>query len=99
MIREAGTPLFIRRRKFDMTMVYKILHGLTGLHSNSLFNVRASITRGSEYKLSLPRVRKDIRKFFFVNRAGTEYEKLSKRHEIPQRLSTFKTFLEMYLKS
>ncbi|EYB97415.1 hypothetical protein Y032_0141g2258 [Ancylostoma ceylanicum] len=91
--------LSYRRRKHDLLLVYKIVHGLVGLAPNSMFEVRASCTRGSADKLIIARPRKSIRRRFFVYRAGTDYERLSKKQFIPSKLSSFERLLNSYLKS
>ena len=44
-------PLEIRRIKFDLSMYYKILHGLVNLKSDSLFHVRDIRTRNNGLNL------------------------------------------------
>lgn len=82
--------LFSRRKKFDLLMVFKIMHGLVHLGGGSFFTVRSSITRGAAVKLHYPRARASVRANFFVCRAGAEYAKLSKRFRIPANLAGFK---------
>ncbi|EYC45182.1 hypothetical protein Y032_0436g1433 [Ancylostoma ceylanicum] len=86
-------PLAYRRRMFDLIMFYKILHGHVGLRSNKLFGLRASNTRGGSLKVVIPRAKSNVRHYFFVNRAGSVFQKLSKKQPIPSQLSLFKRML------
>ncbi|EYB86869.1 hypothetical protein Y032_0272g943 [Ancylostoma ceylanicum] len=93
------STLSCRRRRNDLLMVYKILRGSVGLVPRCMFGIRASNTRGLAYKLAIIRPRKNIRRRFFVYRAGTDYERLSKKQFIPSKLSSFERVLNSYLKS
>jgi hypothetical protein len=44
--------LEVRRIKFDLICVYKILHGLVNLHCDEFFVISNSVTRGHSFKLS-----------------------------------------------
>ena len=93
------TSLSYRRRKHSLLMMYKILNRLCGLPPNSFLSVKRSITRGNPFKLVIPRANKTIRKHFFANRVGADYEKLGKKYTIPNKLSLFTKVLDSYLKS
>ena len=88
-----------RRRKFDLLMFHKMIHGHTGLDPENYFSFRPSITRGGSRKLCLPRARLKCRSNFFINRAGSDYLALSRVQAIPSSLRSFKNTLRNYLKS
>ena len=57
-----------RRIRAGVLFAYKLLFGLTALHSDDFFILRESTcTRGHPYKLYLPRST-DVRKYFFSQR-------------------------------
>ena len=50
----------------DVLFAYKLLFGLTALHSDNFIILRKSTcTRGHPHKLFLPRCSTDVRKYFF----------------------------------
>jgi len=56
-----------RRIRADILFAYKLLFGLTALHSDDFFILSESTcTRGHPYKLFLPRCSTDVRKYFFL---------------------------------
>ena len=58
--------LDVRRLRFDILFVYKMLFGLVSLDFGMFFNLSpAENTRGHRYKLLLPSCNTDIRKYFF----------------------------------
>jgi len=58
-----------RRIRADILFAYKLLFGLTALHSDDFFILSESTcTRGHPYKLLLPRCSTDVRKYFFCHR-------------------------------
>jgi len=61
--------LEIRRLRYDLVFVYKILFGLVDLNFSDYFTLRtSSITRGHGYKLFLDYSRLNIRKHFYSER-------------------------------
>jgi len=55
------------RIRADILFTYKLLFGLTALHSDDFFILSESTcTRGHPYKLFLPRCSTDVRKYFFL---------------------------------
>lgn len=72
-----GLPsLSQRRRKFDLITVYKVLYGHYGLNSNIFFKLRAYNTRENPVQLAIPRSKRNVMFHYFVNIAGTKFEKL-----------------------
>ena len=55
------TALELRRHCEDLIETFKILKGLEGIPSNSLFELNNSVTRGNYLKLNKPRSRLNIR--------------------------------------
>ena len=55
------TTLKLRRHRGDLIETFKILKGLEGILSNSLFELNTSVTRGNSLKLNKPRSRLNIR--------------------------------------
>lgn len=70
--------LACRRLRRDLIMVYNIIHGYNGLNCKVFFIRKKSRTRGYDIKIALLHVRKKSRRSFFVNRAGTEYQKIER---------------------
>ena len=91
--------LAVRRRKFDLIMVYKMLFGQSALDNKAFFKLNSSFTRGATRKLRIPCSRKNVRRHFFTCRAAADFEKLAKKFAIPPKLSTFLGILDKYLKS
>lgn len=90
-------PLSLRRKKFDLLMVHKILQGAIHLGGCRFFTTRISSTRGAAVKLSYPRARCSVRSCYFTCRAGSEYVRLSKRVSLPSNISSFKRMLDKIL--
>ncbi len=58
--------LELRRLKFSMGMVYKILYGLVDLNAQDMFVFGTSYTRGHSWKLKSPPFKKDVRQNSFA---------------------------------
>ena len=87
-----------RRRKFDLIMFYKLVHGLCGLDPDVFCTFKPSVTRGDSVKLYLPRTKTKFRSQFFINRAGSDYLALSRLKEIPGNIRSFTRILDSYVK-
>ena len=85
--------LAMRRKRFDLLMCHKILHGNTGLDPRAFFRMKDSVTRGGSIKFCIPRARLKCRSNFFAVRVISDYTKLSKVKDIPCKMSSFKAFL------
>jgi hypothetical protein len=70
-------PLEARRHAADLTMTYKILHGLVDMDPSEFFNIRQGRTRGHNYKLDVPKCRSDCKKYFFTSRVVQPWNALS----------------------
>ena len=57
--------LMYRRRRMDMIMMYKILHGLDGIAFDALFSFHHTVTRSNGYKLYKNFCHLNCRKYFF----------------------------------
>ena len=61
--------LDVRRVRADLLLSYKIIFGLTNVDSAQFFQLSHNVeTRGHDYKLYIPAVHTDCRKYFFSNR-------------------------------
>ena len=72
--------LELRRLRFDLISVYKILFGMIETDVSALFVVNNdTVTRGHNHKLFVQQSRIDVRKYFFSNRVysvGIVYQPL-----------------------
>ncbi|XGW34103.1 hypothetical protein V3C99_018132 [Haemonchus contortus] len=89
--------LNVRRRRNDLHMVYKILHGLVDLELRDFFRLNPSSTRGQSLKIVLQQPKSVLRRNFFTFRAGYEYTKLGKKLQIPCCFSGFKRIVNNYI--
>lgn len=89
--------LAYRRKKHDLILFHKILHGKCDLPLDMFCVLRKSVTRGGSRKISFPKARLNCRYHFFTVRAGTSFLKISKKHKIPSSLTLFKASLDRYL--
>jgi len=60
--------LELRRLRFDLIYVYKILFGMVETDASIFFRVRntSTVTRGRSLTLFVPQSRLDVRKYFFL---------------------------------
>ena len=64
-----------RRIRADLTEVYKIIHGLSTVSSNTFFEFSHNgITRGHSLKLQKNRVSTDLRQHFFFRKGNQPME-------------------------
>ncbi|EYB81592.1 hypothetical protein Y032_0378g284 [Ancylostoma ceylanicum] len=91
------TPLYKRRRRNDLLMMYKILHSLCGLKSSDFYVMRSLITRGGTIKPHITTAKTAIRQNFFTHRAVSDYLKFSKNKRVPVKLSLYKRAIGEYL--
>ena len=89
--------LEVRRRKFDLILLHKILTGKSGIPPGDIFSVRPSCTRGAALKLVVPKAKFSFRAHFFVNRAGSNYLRFSKNKILPNSLAAFRNMVSRYL--
>lgn len=78
--------LDLRRKRNDLILLFKILHGLVRIDKGKLFSFQVSATRGDCLKIVLTRPRSNLRFYFFCHRAASEYNKISKRLNIPNSI-------------
>ena len=87
--------LELRRLKFDLVMVYKIIYGLVHLSCVDFFDISlASVTRGSGLKLFVPDARLNVRKHFFAVRVVKVWNTLPQNAVNAISLLTFKSLLD-----
>ena len=71
--------LEVRRIRADLVLTFKIIRGISRVKISDFFTVStATKTRGHCYKLSMPKVRTDIRKYFLVPeslRSGMHFQR------------------------
>ena len=61
--------LDVPRVRADLLLAYKIIFGLANVDSEQFFHLSHNVeTRGHDYKLYIPPVHTDCRKYFFANR-------------------------------
>ena len=90
-------PLYIRRRKADLILVFKILNGFCNVDKESWFttvgNETLRTTRLNSYHLNLKKqkFRTEIRKNFFTNRVVDEWNKLPTSVKDSKTVNEFKT--------
>ena len=87
-----------RRLKNDLFMVWKILRNKVDLDRERFFTLAASRTKGDSSKLVLKKPRYSLRYNFFINRAGSDYIKLSKKFKIVASARSSKNIVGKYLK-
>ncbi len=87
-------PLELRRLKFSMCMVFKIVYGLVDVNCSDFFELSASVTRGHKYKLRCPPFSKDARQNFFSVAAVPIWNKLPELVVCSPTLHTFKNRLD-----
>ena len=92
--------LYARRLRFDLLMVYKILHGIVNVDP-SLFFKRStdSRTRGHNYKISMFYSRLDTRKHFFSSRVIPLWNSLPDCCVNASNIAIFKSELSDHFKS
>jgi hypothetical protein len=87
-----------RRLRCDLIMIYKIINGLNGLKCKAFFIRKKSRTRGYNMKIVLTRIRKKSRRSFFINRAGTEYQKIEREGFMFASVKSFKAYVKRKFK-
>ena len=81
--------LEMRRTKFDLTMYFKILHGLVDLNSDTLFQVRDIRTRNNELTLYKAKFNSNMERYSFKNRAVNIWNMLPENVVRSKELSLF----------
>lgn len=97
-IRRLGLEtLQLRRIKFDLMEVYKILNGLVDLDPTQFFTIcRDSVTRGNGLKLCVPKSRINVRKYFFCVRVVSIWNFLSFDVVNSVSLDVFKSKIDLF---
>ena len=86
--------LELRRHRGDLIETFKILKGLEGIPSNSLFELNTSVTRGNSLKLNKPRSRLNIRYNNFSQRVINAWNRLPERVISSTTVNRFKNNLD-----
>ena len=95
--------LELRRKKIDLTQVWKILSNFDNIEETRLFErlhttaVRATRANSSEFNLRQRNVNLDVRKFFFSNRVTNDWNALPEEIKSARKISTFKNLLDKHL--
>jgi len=86
--------LVLRRLRYDLLLIYKIVFGLTDVVVSDMFTLTSSLlyinTRGHAYKLYPHNSRIDVRKIFFSERVIATWNNLPATSEHFSSLSSFK---------
>ena len=85
--------LEIRRIKFDLSMYFKILHGLVDLKSDTLFHVRDIRTRSNGLTLHKDKLNYNIERYSFKYRCVNIWNLLPQNVVCSSELSLFKSRL------
>ena len=88
--------LMYRRRRMDMIMMYKILHGLDGIPFNNLFSFHHTATRSNGYKLFKNFCHLNCRKHFFSQRIINDWNGLPQEIIESENVWTFKSKLDIF---
>ena len=92
-----GRQVWQFRIRADVLFAYKLLFGLTALHSDDFFILRESTcTRGHPYKLYLPRCSTGVRKYFFSQRIVKLWNELPANTDFSS-IESFKRTLEGFI--
>ena len=90
------TTLELRRHRGDLIETFKILKGLEGIPSNSLFELNTSVTRGNSLKLNKQRSRLNIRYNNFSQRVINAWNRLPERVISSTTVNGFKNILDRH---
>ena len=88
--------LELRRHRGDLIKTFKILKGLEGIPSNSLFELNTSVTRGYSLKLNKPRSRLNIRYNNFSQRVINAWNRLPELVISSTTVNSFKNNLDRH---
>lgn len=92
--------LHTRRLIYDLTFMYKIIHGMIDVNHNHFFSMCSdSRTRGHNLKLAMSYSRLDVRKFFFSSRVVQAWNELPNNCADAPSLESFKIELFKHLHS
>ena len=83
----------MRRIKFDLSMYFKILHGLVDLSSDTLFQVRDIRTRNNGLTLYKAKFNCNIERYSFKNRSVNIWNLLPENVVSSNELSLFNSRL------
>lgn len=88
--------LELRRARFDLVMVYKIINGLVDIECEQFFTFKPCITRGHSRKIFVEACRIDVRKYFFARRIVHLWNSLSEDLVCSPNITIFKSKLKSY---
>ena len=86
--------LSTRRKIYDLVLFHKLLFGHLKISNKNFLTTRTSNTRGEKNKVTFTKACKNIRNDFFINRTGSAYTDIAKRHNIPLQPKHFKKLIE-----
>jgi hypothetical protein len=88
------STLLYRRQRYDMILIFKIIHNLDNVHSGKYFQLNDNLTRGQISKLVLPRINKQLRRNLFAMWCIALLNKLNIDTVLNETGLTFKTKLD-----
>ena len=91
--------LYYRRRRMDMIITYKIIHGLVCVPCSEFFVFNLGITRSNGLKLSKEHVNTNVRLQCFKNRIINDWNSLPSDIVNAPDVLVFKTLLDNYWKN
>ena len=93
--------LEIRRMRFDLIMLYKLINGLIDIDPSSIIQIKTNnITRGHSKRLLIDKARIDLRRNLLKNRVASVWNNLDENSPIvnAKMLSIFKSKIKNIIK-
>jgi hypothetical protein len=89
--------LEIRRLRFQLIQVYKMIHGIDNIDFNKFFSLNRNVTRNNGYKLEAKRFHSSASERFFSNSVINHWNTLTSSVVCSISLSSFKANLDKEL--
>ena len=84
-----------RRFRGDCIQCFKIINGIDDLNFNDFYDLNTGVTRNADFKLSVKRCNKDIKKFSFSHRTVKYWNSLSVKTRQAKTVDAFKRLLDV----